>query len=320
MSAHDDINDLVAGYNCGCREVFDLHAPPTTRSRTVCRKPRWFNETVEAARRARRRSERKWRKSHTENDHLTYIKSQREVSVAITEAKTNYYNAQLSDCNYKDMFKVVNTLLNNNKCHLPDSTSPVNLANEFQDFFVNKVDNIRSEVDSINSGNCLPTDNKPLNCNMCSFDLVTVEELTRIINQCSSKSCDLDPMPTWLVKQHLPALIQILCRIVNCSLSSGVFPAELRKARITPVLKKPSLDTQQLTSYRPVSNLPFLGKLIEKVVSSQVASFVKSNDLTCLSLCSLPTVLAIALKQHFLQFKMLFSELLLYTRPFFSKW
>ena len=86
-------------------------------------------------------------------------------------------------------------------------------------------------------------------------------------------------MPTWLVKQHLPALIQILCRIVNCSLSSGVFPAELRKARITPVLK-PSLDTRQLTSYRPASNLSFLGKLIEKVVSSQVASFVKSNDLS----------------------------------------
>ena len=36
----------------------------------------------------------------------------------------------------KIMFKVVNTLLNNNKCHLPDSTSPVNLANEFQDFAV----------------------------------------------------------------------------------------------------------------------------------------------------------------------------------------
>ena len=84
-------------------------------------------------------------------------------------------------------------------------------------------------------------DNNPLHYTLSSFDLVTVDELTSPIMKC---------------------------------------PAELRKTRITHVLKKPSLDSQQLTSCRPVSNLPFLGKLIEKVVSSQVASFVDSNNCT----------------------------------------
>jgi hypothetical protein len=67
---------------------------------------------------------------------------------------------------------------------------------------------------------------------------------------------------------------------VNSSLTSGCFPTELRKAIITPVIKKPSLDKQQLMNYRPVSNLPFLGKVIEKVVSLQVADYVDVNRLS----------------------------------------
>ena len=86
-------------------------------------------------------------------------------------------------------------------------------------------------------------------------------------------------MPTWLLKQHLPVLLPILTKIVNSSLSSGSFPSVLRKAIITPILKKASLDKNTLGNYRPVSNLPFVGKLIEKVVSAQVSDYINSNGL-----------------------------------------
>ena len=98
--------------------------------------------------------------------------------------------------------------------------------------------------------------------------------------KCPSKSCSLDPMPTWLVKQYLPVLTPILTKIVNSSLSSGSFSSGLRRAIITPILKKASLDKNTLGNYRPVSNLPFVGKLIEKVVSAQVSDYISSNDLS----------------------------------------
>ena len=69
----------------------------------------------------------------------------------------------------------------------------------------------------------------------------------------------------------------VLCHIVNVSLEKGQFPSELCKAIISLVLKKPSLDRQQLRSFRPVSNLSYLGKLIERVVSSQVTEFIDSD-------------------------------------------
>ncbi|XP_072018284.1 uncharacterized protein [Amphiura filiformis] len=91
-------------------------------------------------------------------------------------------------------------------------------------------------------------------------------------------------MPICLVKQHLETVASILTAIVNVSLSSGVFPAELSKAVLTPVLKKPSLDRNLLKSnYRLVSNLPFVmcvGKLIEKVVSTHVSNYINVYELS----------------------------------------
>ena len=112
-----------------------------------------------------------------------------------------------------------------------------------------------------------------------TFQYVTPEDLKKVIMKCPTKSCDLYPLPTWLIKNHLPTIVPTLCQVVNLSLSTGCFPSVLSKAIVTPILKKPSLDRQQLKNYRPVSNLPFLGKLIERVVSSQVATYVDSNSL-----------------------------------------
>ena len=97
--------------------------------------------------------------------------------------------------------------------------------------------------------------------------------------KCPSKSCSLDPIPTWLVKKHLHTLLPLLTQIVNNSLALDYFPIKLRQAIIFPVIKKISLDKNQLSNYRPVSNLPFIGKLIEKVVSSQVSEYIDRNSL-----------------------------------------
>ena len=117
-------------------------------------------------------------------------------------------------------------------------------------------------------------------CRLSQFQLVTEDTLHEVIMKCPSKSCSLDPMPTWLVKQHLPVSTPLLSKIVNSFLSSGSFPSGLRRAIITPILKKAFLDKNTLSNYRPVSKLPFVGRLIEKVVSGQVFDYISSNGLS----------------------------------------
>ena len=69
-----------------------------------------------------------------------------------------------------------------------------------------------------------------------------------------------------------------LLHIVNKSLHSGVFPQALKTAVIKQLLKNNNLDASVMNNYRPISNLPFLGKIIEKVVFQQLSNFMFLND------------------------------------------
>ena len=90
-----------------------------------------------------------------------------------------------------------------------------------------------------------------------------------------------DVIPTWLLKKIVKSLIQILHFIVNLSLSESYVPSCLKHSIITSVLKKSNLNTNEYKSFRPVSNLSFVFKLIEKCVYLQIQSYLKYNHLFC---------------------------------------
>ncbi len=89
----------------------------------------------------------------------------------------------------------------------------------------------------------------------------------------------LDPIPSKLLKEVLPEVIDPLLAIINSSLSLGYVPKNFKLAVIKPLIKKPQLDPKDLVNYRAISNLPFLSKILEKVVSSQLYSFLEKNDI-----------------------------------------
>ena len=100
-----------------------------------------------------------------------------------------------------------------------------------------------------------------------------------MINKAVSKSCDLDPIPTWLLKSSLDILSPSITNIVNLSLSNGVMPDQWKRAIVTPLLKKANLDHEILKNFRPVSNLAFISKLVEKVVAVRLQDHMTTNGL-----------------------------------------
>ena len=94
------------------------------------------------------------------------------------------------------------------------------------------------------------------------------------------RSCVLDTVPTWLLKKSLPAHIAILSEVVNKSLNEGTVLSSSREAVVVPLLKKPTLDTSHLKNYRPVSNLTFTGKIIERLVLSRLNGHISNNNLS----------------------------------------
>jgi hypothetical protein len=102
-----------------------------------------------------------------------------------------------------------------------------------------------------------------------AFLPLSESEISKLIKESAPKSCELDPLPSSLVKDH-PSLHVAITSIVNKSLAKGVFPQDYKTAVVRPLLKKPSLDRDTLKNYRPVSNLSFVSKIAEKAVASQL--------------------------------------------------
>ena len=85
-----------------------------------------------------------------------------------------------------------------------------------------------------------------------------------------NKSCDIDPLPTVLLKYCFGSLLKPITDIINASLCSGLFPGDFKHAHVNPLIKKTSLPKEDLNSYRPVSNLSFISKILEQVVASRL--------------------------------------------------
>ena len=100
---------------------------------------------------------------------------------------------------------------------------------------------------------------------------MSVHDIIKLINQSPSKSCELDPIPTTILKEVLPSIAPLFTSIVNESMQTGVFPQDLKEALVKPLLKKANLELID-KNYRPVSNLEFMGKTIKLAVTSQLTS------------------------------------------------
>jgi hypothetical protein len=108
---------------------------------------------------------------------------------------------------------------------------------------------------------------------------VSHDEVSKIIFPMAAKSCQLDPIPGKLLKLWVAHLIPFISKIVNLSLDTGVMPSQLKLSVIKPLLKKQSLSAEEFSSFRPISNLKFLSKVIEKVVSCQLTEHLEKNKL-----------------------------------------
>ena len=82
-----------------------------------------------------------------------------------------------------------------------------------------------------------------------------------------------------LLKHALPLLNMTLLKVMKNSLISGHVPQSFKIAVIKPSLKNPNLDPDNLANYRPLSNLPFLSKILENVIAEQLTSFRYKNNI-----------------------------------------
>ena len=212
-----------------------------------------------------------------------YIESRNTVVKHVRDAKIQYYDRKFDNADQKSTFKTTNSLLKRDTESLPPSDDIQQTCDDFSSYFRDKIDNI---LDTISS-KCvyipqLSNDATPvlLSSRLTTFTPAIEAEVERVILAAPSKSCSLDVIPTWLLKKTLPAHIDVLTNIINKTLIDGVVLSSTREAVVSPLLKKTSLDPSILKNYRPVSNLSFMGKVVERLVLSRLNIHIDLNNLS----------------------------------------
>jgi len=208
-----------------------------------------------------------------------FIELRQRVNDLIYEAKTNHFKGLLEEhkADTKQLFRFTNNILGRNSVSPLPSGTDSDIADMFSEFFIEKILRIRDSIPSDNVTIHIPP--PVVEAMIAEFQSVTENEVIKLIKSCANKHCDLDPMPTSLVKLALPQLSPLVTSIMNTSIKTGVYPSSYKQALVTPLLKKPKLDPELCKNYRPVSNLGFLSKILEKVVAAQLDQHLTRNGL-----------------------------------------
>ena len=193
----------------------------------------------------------------------------------IRRAKTHTLSSQVIEAgkDTKKLFRLIDVMTGKNKSNpLPPSRNAEELAEEFATFFINKIRKIREALDT---GPKFKPTQKSSSKSLENFTNLTEDEVEKIIMSMPTKSCRLDALPTKVLKDIVIPLLPLLTKIINMLLTEGMFAEEWKVAIIHPLLKKPGLE-HICSNYQPVSNLPFLSKVVEKAALKQ---FIKHcND------------------------------------------
>ncbi len=173
----------------------------------------------------------------------------------------------------RNLFRTFNSLL------CPPSPPPTDsiTADDFATFFTDKTKTISSQFSPSLTQDLQPT-RSTAQTPIFSFCPLTEAEVSKLLLSSHPTTCPLDPIPSHLLQAISPALLPALTHIINTSFITGIFPTAFKQARVTPLLKKPTLNTSLLENYRPVSFLPFIAKTLERVVFNQVSLFLSQNN------------------------------------------
>ena len=217
-------------------------------------------------------------KDKTEKNISDYKNQKNLVNPLCDAKKTVFFTSAIAKCNgnQKGIYKLVRKLCNKPTTPVyPDAPSDNVLANQFSDYFKSKIDTINEQLAENQQQPEQPS--QSCKCEFKAFSAISQEELRKYILNLPTKSCKLDPIPTSLLKDCIDCVLPVLTDIVNRCLTTGYMPNVFKSALISPIPKKSK--TPHFKNFRPISNLPFLSKVVERIVIDKLSTYCSDNDL-----------------------------------------
>jgi len=220
------------------------------------------------------------------------------LKTTLRNAERNYYSNRFLSCanDMRKTWKTINTAMNNGR----DTSLPLNLVidnkltndpltivNELNKYFVNIGSTLANKIPVVNKSiyDYLPS-SKPESMALYPTDEYEVLKLISELKDVSSPG--LDEIPTNIVKFASKHILSTLVKLINCSFARGIFPSNLKIAKVIPIYKNG--DATHSVNYRPISILNTFSKIYERAMATRINSFIgkkqqiKNRNMNCLKI------------------------------------
>jgi len=219
---------------------------------------------------------------------VTYNEYKNYVSSILRNSRNRYFQCKFDSCknDSKSTWRTINNLIGGNRRKPTvgqierdgvDISDPGLIANSFNDYFCNVASDLESRIPP---GVCQPIQylGQPNENSMFALPSTAIN-IEAVIAGLKNKGSSLYSIPTFIFKYCSNLLSPLISELFNFSLERGIFPACLKKAIVTPIHK--AGNTKCVNNYRPISTLPILSKIFEKLMLQRLTSFIRSNDILC---------------------------------------
>ena len=261
-----DVDTMWASWHTKFLAVVDKHAPIRYVSSNRKSHPPWSDRELHKLNQRKNQLHRRWlRDKGNQNLHVQFKQARSSARNAYRRKRKDFFRAQCaaSSQNPRKLWNVINSVTNRKRVRVEPTCPIEEVSSVFQAVVT---DNARPH--SIP----LPQGPQPQTA-MSELPQVSFGEVERLLRQINpAKATGSDGIPGHLLKCCADILAASVATLFNASLVNGTVPTAFKLAHVIPLFK--AGDPSIPTNFRPVSLLPILSKLLEKVVQKKLAQFL----------------------------------------------
>lgn len=269
-----DVNDMVQFWNKNINDLFDLHAPYRTFRVTKPPAP-WLTDNLKFMMNIRDKALVKYKKFKTDQTWNEYKDIRNLVNRSVKFEKKAFFN-HISKINPRHFWQSLSYLNINTKSQVTTDMTDVEAIN---DFFLNQATQLSASCFNYNPAilNKYENGKHPNIDEDFDFKEVSTEEIDYIIRNLKSNAIGSDNINLRMLNLVFPHLSIYFTYIINKCLANGIFPDVWKKANVLPIPK--NNNPTELSHFRPISILPTLSKVLERIVADQLNKYLSSKNI-----------------------------------------
>ena len=286
-----DVNLSYNNFVCEFQDLMNKHCPVKRVNNTENRYANnpWLTNGLKNACKKKNRLYKMFLSCRTLAAETRYKTYKNKLTSILRLSKKTYYSKLLVEHrnNIAETWQILRTVIGK---HLKHSSYPnhfivegskvdnkTEIANVFNNFFTNigpdLANNIRTPTKTSVYDYLTSRNKKSL-----FLSPIDEREVISVVNGCKSKtSTDCDDIDFRLIKSVITSIVKPITHIFNLSFQTGTFPEKMKIAKVIPLFKSGSKN--YFNNYRPISLLPQLSKILEKLYSNRLNTFTKTCDI-----------------------------------------